>query len=84
MMKKRFALVHARIAKNNVIGRIALISLLRIRIRDPLPFLVPESGSGVNNPDHVSDSFETIIWVKTPKLFDADPGSGMEKFGSGM
>ncbi len=46
MKKKRFALVHARIAKNNDLGRIALISMLRIQIRDPLPFLVQGSGMG--------------------------------------
>jgi hypothetical protein len=27
---------------------------------------------------------ETIFWVKILKFFDADPGSGMEKFGSGI
>jgi hypothetical protein len=29
-----------------------------------------------------SESLETIFWVKILKFFDADPGSGMEKFGS--
>jgi hypothetical protein len=38
------------------------------------------SGSGMNHPDHISDSLETIFWVKILKFFDADPGSGMEKF----
>jgi hypothetical protein len=33
----------------------------------------------MNNPDHVSESLETIFG-----FFDADPGSRMEKFGSGM
>ncbi len=44
------------------------------------------SGSGMNNPDHNSDSFETIFWAKILKFFDADPGwknsdprSGKEK-----
>jgi hypothetical protein len=36
------------------------------------------SGSGVNNPDHISESLETIFWVKIPKFFGADPGSGIE------
>jgi hypothetical protein len=36
------------------------------------------SGSGMNNPDHVSESLETIFWVKIPKFFYADPGSGKE------
>jgi hypothetical protein len=43
----------------------------------------------MNIPDHISESLETIIWVKILKFFDVDPGSGnffdpesgMEKFG---
>jgi hypothetical protein len=53
--------------------------VLRIRIRDPVPFspLDPGSGivkkikirfrdpeSGMNIPDHISESLETIFWVK--------------------
>jgi hypothetical protein len=37
----------------------------------------------MNNPDCISESLETIFWVKILKFFDADSGSGMEKFGSG-
>jgi hypothetical protein len=33
----------------------------------------------MNNPDHISESVETIFWVKIQKFFDADPRSGMEK-----
>jgi hypothetical protein len=33
----------------------------------------------MNNPNHISESLETIFWVKILKFFDADPGSGMEK-----
>ena len=33
----------------------------------------------MNNPDHISETLETIFWVKILKFFDADPGSGMEK-----
>jgi hypothetical protein len=33
------------------------------------------SGSEVNNPGHISESLETIFWVKILKLFDADPES---------
>jgi hypothetical protein len=33
----------------------------------------------MNNPDHISESLETIFWVKILKFFDANPGSGMEK-----
>jgi hypothetical protein len=36
------------------------------------------SGSGIRilvyNPDHVSESLETIFWVKILKFFYADPG----------
>ncbi len=50
-------------------------------VADPDPgsgaFLTP--GSGKNNPDHISESLETIFWVKLLKFFDADPGYGMEK-----
>jgi len=37
------------------------------------------SGSGMNNPDHISESLETVFSVKILKFFDAVPGSGMEK-----
>jgi hypothetical protein len=51
-----------------------------MRIRDPGIFLTldPGSGSGMNIPDHISESSETIFWVKILKFFDADadPGSG--------
>jgi hypothetical protein len=43
-------------------------------------FLTPGSGirgSGMNNPDHILESLETVfLWLK---YFDADPKSGMEK-----
>jgi hypothetical protein len=44
------------------------------------------SGSGMKNLDHISESLETIFWVKIKhlKFFDSDPGSGMKKFGSGI
>jgi hypothetical protein len=32
------------------------------------------SRSGMNNPDHISESLETIFWVKILKFFEADPG----------
>jgi hypothetical protein len=32
------------------------------------------SVSGMNNPDRISKSLETIFWVKILKFFDADPG----------
>jgi hypothetical protein len=37
----------------------------------------PDPGSRMNNPDHISQSLETIFWVKILKFFDADPGSEM-------
>jgi hypothetical protein len=33
----------------------------------------------MNSSDHISESLETISWVKILKFFDADPGPGMEK-----
>jgi hypothetical protein len=39
------------------------------------------SGSGMNNPDHISESLKTIFWVKILKIFDVDPG--WKKVGSG-
>jgi hypothetical protein len=38
----------------------------------------------MNNHDHIFESLETIFWVKILTFFDADPGFGMEKTGSGM
>ena len=40
------------------------------------------SGSGMNNPDHISERLVTIFWVKMLKFFDADPGWKKLKFGS--
>jgi hypothetical protein len=44
------------------------------------------SGSGMNNPDHISESLEILFWVKYLKFFmrirdgiNSDPGCGMEK-----
>ncbi len=37
------------------------------------------SGSGMNNPDHISESIETFFGVKILKFFDANLGSRMEK-----
>jgi hypothetical protein len=39
----------------------------------------PGSRSGLNNPDHISGSLNTIFWVKIVKFFDANLGSRMEK-----
>jgi hypothetical protein len=44
------------------------------------------SGSGMNNPDHFSESLETIFWVKILKFLYADPirDPGWKKLGSGL
>jgi hypothetical protein len=49
-------------------------------IRDPESGMGKKSGSGsgMKNPDHISESLKTIYWVKTLEFFDVDPGSGME------
>jgi hypothetical protein len=41
-------------------------------------------GSGINNPDHISESLETIFGVKILKFFDADPGRKNSDLGSAM
>ncbi len=65
-------------------------------IRDPgwVKNLDPGSGTGMNNPDHISESLNTFFWVKILKFFVVDLGSGMgkirirdpgwEKVGSGI
>jgi hypothetical protein len=54
------------------------------------------SGSGMSIPDHISESLKTIYGLKILKFFEVDPGpgsgifltlapgSGREKFGSGI
>jgi hypothetical protein len=37
------------------------------------------SGSGMNNPDHISESLETIGLKYVPNFLEADPGSRIEK-----
>jgi hypothetical protein len=74
------------------ITKLAQICQAVLRIRDPEPFcpLDPGSGmgkksgcrSGMNNPDHFSESLETIFRVKILKFFAVDPG--WKKFGSWM
>ncbi len=71
--------------------------MLRIRIRDRVPFYPwirdpgwvkksgpPDPDPGWTNPDHISESLETIFWVKILQFFCADPVSGWIKFGSGI
>jgi hypothetical protein len=43
-----------------------------------------DSGSGMNIPDYISESFETIFWLKclNSLMRIRESGSGMEKFGS--
>ncbi len=67
-----------------------------LRIRDPVPFLpldsgyemgkksgsVPGSETGMKNLDHISESLETIFWVKILKFFV--PDLGWKKFGYGI
>jgi hypothetical protein len=45
------------------------------------------SGFGINNPVRISETLETIFWVKIIKILDADRGwknsdQGWEKFGT--
>jgi hypothetical protein len=43
-----------------------------------LGLLDPDPDPSVRGTDHISESLETIFWVKILKFFDADadPGSG--------
>ncbi len=50
-----------------------------VRFADPGSGTGKKWGSGMNNPDHISESLSTIFRIKILKFFDADPGSGMEK-----
>jgi hypothetical protein len=45
-------------------------------IRDPgwVKNLDSDPGSGMNNPDLISERLETIFWIKILQFFDADPG----------
>jgi hypothetical protein len=43
-------------------------------IRDPGWIKKSGSRSGMNNPDHISESLDTIFRVKILDIFDADPG----------
>jgi hypothetical protein len=60
---------------------------VKCSVADPNPgsgaFWTPGSGmgkkSGMNSPEHISESLETISWVKILKFVDVDPGSEMEK-----
>ncbi len=74
------------------LGKITVLELFIVADPDPGSgaFLTPgswmgeksDSGSGMNNPNHISESLETIFWVKILKFFHADPG--WKKIGSGI
>ncbi len=63
---------------------VILLSLpLCLHYRDPVLFnpgsgmeKSPDSGSGMNIPDHFSESLETVLGLKVLKFFDADPNLG--------
>ncbi len=48
--------------------------LLDSWIREPGWVKKSRSGSGMNIPDHISESLETFFLVKILKFFDVDPG----------
>jgi hypothetical protein len=47
------------------------IAVLRIRDTE----VKCGSGSGLNIPDHFSESLQTVFWIKMLTVFNADPGS---------
>jgi hypothetical protein len=64
-------------------------TVLRIRIRASVPIWPRDQGwvkirirIRDEQPGSYFRELRTIFWVKILKFFDADPGSGMEKFGS--
>ncbi len=84
---------HCSVFTFSLTGQHFKISVLRIRIRDWVPFwhLDPGSGmgesqhqdlgSGMNNPSYfleLRNHFFAFLGVKILKFFDEDPGSGME------
>jgi hypothetical protein len=38
----------------------------------------------MNNPDHISESLETLFWVKILQFFDAIQDRDRKKLGSGI
>ncbi len=48
-------------------------------IRDLAWLTKSGSGSGMNNPDHISESLENNFLIKILQFFDANPRSGMVK-----
>ncbi len=70
---KNHSRVYGEILLSSALWRWAWEAVLRIRIRDPVQ---SRSGSGMNIPDHISVSLETIFGFKILKLFDVDPNPG--------
>jgi hypothetical protein len=61
---------------------ITVSSVVRIRIRDPVPFWPLDLGSGMGKKSGSGSyflKFRNHFGVKILKFFDEDPGSGMEK-----
>jgi hypothetical protein len=52
-------------------------------IRDP-GWVKNQATDRDEQPNHVSESLETIFGIIILKFFDADPGSRIEKIGSGI
>ncbi len=83
--------LYKRIRVRSRSDTLRLITVLRIWIRNPVPFLTPGArmgkksgtGSGMNKMDHIPiRELRKNFWVKILKFFDADPG--WKKFGSGI
>ncbi len=56
-------------------------------VADPgafLPLDPGNPGSGINNPDHISESLVYIFWDKILKFFVADPDPVIFDHGSGI
>ncbi len=88
LSRRSFTAQHNPIQNLRIVGS----SLLFSADPDPGCGMSKKSGSTMNNPDHISESLETIFWVKKylnslMRIRDernSDPVSWMEKLGSGI
>ncbi len=78
--------------KKKMLNNIQAVLRIRVRIQEPVPFwpLDPGfgmgkklgSGSGMNNPNHISEKTETVFGLKYLNSLMRIQGPGWNKFGS--
>ncbi len=72
----RFTIYYLERAVTSVADPGSEMAKIRIRIQDPDPD--PGSRSGMNNPDHIYESLQTIFWVKILTFLDVGFGITFE------